>query len=99
VLGPAEDGGYYLLGVSTKTPDIFTGIRWSSPDVWPQTIARADELGLNWASLPAWYDVDTPADLDRLKTDLATTDDPALIHLRDEIESAPSAVSNLKSEI
>jgi rSAM/selenodomain-associated transferase 1 len=85
VLGPAEDGGYYLIGASAGTPDVFAEIDWSSSHVWRQTTQRADRLRLDWAALPSWYDVDTPQDLARLIAELSTTADPALAALRAKI--------------
>lgn len=57
VLGPASDGGYYLVGCSRYLPELFTGISWSVPEVLSQTVERfaAGRLAL----LPPWYDVDT----------------------------------------
>jgi rSAM/selenodomain-associated transferase 1 len=63
VLGPATDGGYYLIGCRRAAPSIFEGIDWSTPDVLRQTVERLHSLGLSLAILPPWYDVDTPDDL------------------------------------
>ena len=71
VLGPAEDGGYYLIGLRQNQPGLFHGISWSTGHVAAQTLERIGALGLTVAQLPAWYDVDTPADLDRLRAELA----------------------------
>jgi hypothetical protein len=71
VLGPAEDGGYYLVGVRQEQPGLFANIEWSSPRVRAQTLERAAALGLNVAELPAWYDIDTPAEFERLRAELA----------------------------
>jgi len=68
---PAEDGGYYLIGMRQKQPGLFTDIAWSSPGVAAQTLERAAAAGLTVAQLPAWYDVDTPAELERLRKELA----------------------------
>ncbi|MEJ0015501.1 MAG: DUF2064 domain-containing protein [Acetobacteraceae bacterium] len=66
VLGPADDGGYYLLGVKRAHARLFADIAWSTSGVAAATQARADELGLDVAVLPAWYDVDDAAALARL---------------------------------
>jgi rSAM/selenodomain-associated transferase 1 len=59
VLGPATDGGYYLIGLSRHQPELFRGIAWSGPTVLTETVARVrGELAL----LPPWYDVDTLGD-------------------------------------
>lgn len=71
VLGPADDGGYYLIALRKPAPDLFTNIPWSGPDVFSVTRARASASGLTVARLPAWYDVDVLADLRRLRSDLA----------------------------
>lgn len=75
VLGPADDGGYYLIGARNATPPIFEGIDWSSPRVWQQTVQRLERLerkGRTWKALPAGYDVDRIDDLKRLSRELAT---------------------------
>lgn len=72
VLGPAEDGGYYLIGLKRPCPTLFDGIPWSGPAVFTETIRRASQQRLEVATLPPWYDVDTPNDLARLRSDLAT---------------------------
>jgi hypothetical protein len=82
VLGPCEDGGYYLIGLKQSQPELFRGIAWSTAQVTAQTLARAEALGLTVALLPAWYDVDVAADLDRLQGELAFLPDEALRHTR-----------------
>ena len=71
VLGPAEDGGYYLIGLAQPASALFEGIAWGTDGVLEATRARARGLGLREHLLPPWYDVDTAADLDRLRRDLA----------------------------
>jgi len=58
VLGPALDGGYYLIGVNGSQPRLFQDITWSTSSVLEQTIERARESGLEVDLLPEWYDVD-----------------------------------------
>ena len=78
VLGPTEDGGYYLIGVRRAHRELFDGVPWSTSDVLDVTLKRAAEAGLRAACLPSWYDVDTPDDLQRLRTVLgAETATPA----------------------
>ncbi len=72
VLGPAEDGGYYLLGMKREHANLFADIAWSTADVAEQTRARAASLGLELAELPPWYDVDDAASLGRLLDELAS---------------------------
>jgi rSAM/selenodomain-associated transferase 1 len=62
VLGPATDGGYYLLGCGSRLPPIFDGVAWSSDRVLAQTVARLSDPAWRLAVLPPWYDVDTPQD-------------------------------------
>jgi rSAM/selenodomain-associated transferase 1 len=82
VLGPSEDGGYYLIGLKKARPELFRDIRWSSERVTAQTLARAEAIGLSVALLSPWYDVDTGADLERLQGELATLPVEALPHTR-----------------
>ena len=82
VLGPAEDGGYYLIGMRQQQPGLFTDIEWSSSRVAAQTMERAVALGLTAARLPTWYDVDTPAELERLRADLMSLPPEVAPHTR-----------------
>jgi rSAM/selenodomain-associated transferase 1 len=70
VLGPCDDGGYYLIGLKQRCPALFRGIVMSTATVLEETLARAGEQGLHVACLPPWYDVDTSEDLARLKQEL-----------------------------
>jgi rSAM/selenodomain-associated transferase 1 len=63
VLGPATDGGYYLIGLKRPHRRLFEDIDWSTERVVAQTLERALELGLAVHLLPAWYDVDDAATL------------------------------------
>jgi uncharacterized protein len=67
VIGPCEDGGYYLVGLRQPTPALFTGVPWSTPAVLSETVGRARRLGLRLTLLPAWFDVDRGEDLERLR--------------------------------
>ncbi len=58
VLGPSEDGGYYLIGVKKAHRRLFEDITWSTEHVARETLARADEINLETVQLPTWYDVD-----------------------------------------
>ena len=82
VLGPSEDGGYYLIGLRALHPELFEGIPWSTSEVLAETVRRAEGKGLRVARLPEWYDVDTPGDLERLKAALAGTDGIEPFHTR-----------------
>jgi glycosyltransferase A (GT-A) superfamily protein (DUF2064 family) len=71
VLGPADDGGYYLLGMKAAHAHLFSDIAWSTETVAAQTRKRAMEIGLPLVELPVWYDVDNAESLSRLTGDLA----------------------------
>ncbi|GAC1301183.1 MAG: TIGR04282 family arsenosugar biosynthesis glycosyltransferase [Isosphaeraceae bacterium] len=62
VLGPATDGGYYLVGCRPPVPPIFEDMDWSTPEVLSRTIDRLQVTGLSLAILPPWYDIDTVDD-------------------------------------
>ena len=80
VLGPAEDGGYYLIGVKQMHARLFDDIAWSTPLVFAQTVERAREIGLEPALLPAWYDVDDIASLRRLYSELRDDGDRGALY-------------------
>jgi hypothetical protein len=62
VLGPAEDGGYYLIGMSSHHPRLFENIPWSTHNVLAATEMHLREQGLSWHSLPVHRDIDTAED-------------------------------------
>ena len=68
VLGPTEDGGYYLIGVRVANRALFDDMPWSTSAVLEITLRRAAAAGLQTVCTPAWFDVDTPDDLRRLRT-------------------------------
>ena len=70
VLGPSDDGGYYLVGLKRMHRRIFEEIDWSTEKVFAQTMERAQETGLEVHLLPAGFDVDDRATLDRLCREL-----------------------------
>jgi rSAM/selenodomain-associated transferase 1 len=72
VLGPAEDGGYYLIGMTGPYAHLFEDIAWSTATVAAETRARARALGLATVELAAWYDVDDGAALERLRRETTT---------------------------
>lgn len=65
VLGPAEDGGYVLLGLQEAPQSLFKGIPWGGAHVADLTRQRMRELGWSWDELPMLWDLDRPADLAR----------------------------------
>jgi uncharacterized protein len=66
VLGPAMDGGYYLIGLTKPAEQLFTGVPWSTDQVFAVTQQKAKTLGLSVELTTAWRDVDTIADLQSL---------------------------------
>ena len=70
VLSPALDGGYTLIGLSRPHPEIFTGIPWSTADVYRMTLQRAAESALAVTNVPPWYDIDDLASLRVLQAEL-----------------------------
>lgn len=98
VLGPTEDGGYYLVAARNQVPEIFADISWSTDKVWQQTVAHLQQQHVNFAVLPTWYDVDYGEDLTRLLTEIEQVrsrdagdhnrppDAQAIVKLGDELE-------------
>lgn len=85
VLGPAGDGGYYLIGCRRRLPPVFDGIAWSSASVLGETVRRLVDPSWRLALLPPWYDIDTLADWQMLCGHVAalrrTGIDPGVPHL------------------
>ena len=63
VIGPATDGGYYLMALQRPIPELFEDIPWSTPEVLDRTLEAAHSLGLSVCTLKTLRDVDTAADL------------------------------------
>jgi rSAM/selenodomain-associated transferase 1 len=82
VLGPSEDGGYYLIGLKQSVPELFQDILWSTEHVTTQTLANAKRLGLRVAMLPTWYDLDAIEDVYRLRDELQVLPADRLRHTR-----------------
>lgn len=70
ILGPAEDGGYYLVGLKKMHRRVFENIDWSTSRVLAQTIARAKEIKVPVTLLPSWFDVDDETTLRQLCDEL-----------------------------
>ncbi len=66
VIAPAEDGGYALIGMRKVSAALFSGIAWGGPDVYAQTAKKLALAGYRWRALRTVWDLDRPADLDRL---------------------------------
>jgi len=69
-LGPAADGGYYLIGTRLFLPDLFRGISWGTEAVLRQTRDALERLGHTYELLVPWYDVDRPRDLEKLREEI-----------------------------
>jgi rSAM/selenodomain-associated transferase 1 len=74
VLGPSEDGGYYLIGLRALYRQLFEDIPWSTDRVLAETLRRAKHARLAAACLPMWWDIDTSDDLNRLEAELVGGD-------------------------
>ena len=89
VLGPAEDGGYYLLGMKAVHARLFANIAWSTDSVAEATRSRARGLDLEIVELPVWYDVDDDSALRRLIAELVVEGKPGQLE-------APATASALR---
>ena len=69
-LGPARDGGYYLIGARNLVPPVFEDVDWSTDDVLPQTITKLQDANISYSLLPPWLDIDTIDDFHELQQDL-----------------------------
>lgn len=73
-IGPSDDGGFYLLGMNGFYPQLFDGMNYSHDAVFTNTLARVGTTDARLTVLPRWYDVDTPAALERMVQDLDNED-------------------------
>lgn len=89
VLGPTEDGGYYLIGLRRAYCELFERMPWSTPQVFTETRRRSAQHGLTVACTAPWYDVDTPADLARLRASLEQSCDGDAQHTRRFLRGLP----------
>ena len=71
ILGPTQDGGYYLIGMKQPQPHLLRLVQMSTPHVLADTLALAESSGLTVSLLPTWYDVDTIGDLHKLNGEIA----------------------------
>lgn len=67
VLGPSEDGGFYLIGLRRCPSGLLRGLPWSRPDTYTRVLARLRQRGLETTVLMPWFDVDRPSDLALLR--------------------------------
>lgn len=93
VLGPCEDGGYYLLALSSPMPALFQNINWGSENVADETRKRAADEAIDLSELKTWYDLDRYEDLVRAKRDLQSVskdDLPNTFALKERIDELVS---------
>jgi uncharacterized protein len=82
VLGPCEDGGYYLIGLTRPQPRLLREVQMSQPNVLRDSLLLAEQLGLRVSLLPGWYDVDTEQELAQLQAELAGSPNDCAPHTR-----------------
>jgi uncharacterized protein len=91
VLGPTDDGGYYLIGLTQSRPEFFDHIPWGTPLVLQRTREAAEALGIPVETMPLWYDVDSASDLRRVWHQSEQPNSTAR-HTRAWLAAAPPAV-------
>ena len=82
VLGPCDDGGYYLIGIKKPAPRLLRDVQMSTPRVTADTLAIAREAGLQVSLLPVWYDVDDASSLMRLMNEIESLNLQTARHTR-----------------
>ncbi|HEY2593779.1 MAG TPA: TIGR04282 family arsenosugar biosynthesis glycosyltransferase [Chloroflexota bacterium] len=97
-IGPTLDGGYYLIGMREPHLGVFADIEWSTPRVYQQTLKRARQLDLRVQSVAEWYDVDEPADLERLSREVAEAPAQVARHTREVLERLSAAATPARAE-
>ena len=93
-IGPTEDGGYYLIGLSRPARGLFEGIAWGTSSVSAQTLSRACALGFSVQTLPRGYDVDRLEDLQRF-----IVEEGARLHGSALLRTIEGSIQNRKSKI
>lgn len=86
VLGPSDDGGFYLLGLRRCPEGLLCELPWSAPTTCAATRARLEACGLSTCTIDGWFDVDLPEDLERLRS-----------YLDQDLVRAPHTASVLRS--
>jgi hypothetical protein len=87
VLGPSDDGGYYLIGLRKPAPRLLREVRMSTPQVLADTVHIARQENLRVALLPPWYDVDDQSSFERLIADVQTGAAATAPHTRSLLEN------------
>jgi hypothetical protein len=96
VLGPCDDGGYYLIGLRRPAPRLLREVHMSTPDVTQETLALAAAEGLKVSLLPTWYDIDEISSLQRLARELEQEGPEIATHTRAFL-STPEIQSRLRT--
>jgi uncharacterized protein len=81
VIGPSQDGGYYLIGLKHAHYELFADIAWSTSSVFAETVAAAEAAGVEVVVLPLWYDVDDGETLALLTAELLDDAPPPFVTL------------------
>lgn len=76
VIGPAADGGYWLIGMRQPQPTLFANLQWGEPHILHATTQRLAALGIRWSVLPVRHDIDTPSDVAQWRAALGALTPP-----------------------
>jgi hypothetical protein len=82
VLGPADDGGYFLIGMTKLHTELFDDVEWGTSSVVTDTLRIAERLGVEARLIGGCYDIDTIEDLRRLERDLTSAAPEVAPHVR-----------------
>ncbi len=96
VIGPAEDGGFYLIGVRRLHPDMFAGVQWGGDSVSDTVKSQATRCGLSVEVLEPWYDIDRFEDLERAARDMLSSQQRDDFELLRDIEEILNLASSRK---
>lgn len=89
-LGPADDGGYYLIGAKKVYPFLLNDMTWSTESVFGETLSRSKQAGLLVQVLPNWYDLDTGVELNRFIKELADSEKNGAFYTRQALTAVLS---------
>ena len=105
VLGPAKDGGYYLIGLRQEKPELFKNIPWGTAEVRARTLEIANQLGLRWIEVEPLSDVDQVEDIEVWESEATSREDPPhpaisiIIPTLNEAENLPATLASIKSSV
>ena len=105
VLGPAKDGGYYLIGLRQEKPELFKDIPWGTAEVRARTLEIANQLGLRWIEVEPLSDVDLVEDIEVWESEALSRQDPPypaisiIIPTLNEAENLPATLASTKSSV